>query len=335
MRSLSRMALPVALWVPALVMAGVLAGPTAAGATGPSPVISAFSADPAGPLSYTGGTVELSGAVVNAVSCTLSVAPPVAGSGLPATSACGSGSVSASVTLPENLTQRTARYSFELLAASSSRSVYRKVAVAVEPPPAPSVTLSASPTTAFGGLGGYTTLTATVENATTCTFGGSAALGYDVSGPINCSGGSASDPVDVPNNLHGYAKTWSATVSVVGLSGRVVRATIRLTVAPGSVTCRTFVASGCDDQYANLAGFDLSGDNFDFDNLNGADFYLTNLSGAGLYAATLTDVNFSYADLSGADMVGAAVANDTFDDTTCPDGTNSNDDNGNCDGHGI
>ena len=62
-----------------------------------------------------------------------------------------------------------------------------------------------------------------------------------------------------------------------------------------------------EDNRANLSGVDLSG---------------TDLSGADLSGADL-----SGADLSGADLSGADLSYVTWYNTTCPDGTNS-DDNG-------
>jgi uncharacterized protein YjbI with pentapeptide repeats len=67
---------------------------------------------------------------------------------------------------------------------------------------------------------------------------------------------------------------------------------------------------------AGLAGVDLTGAD-----LNNADLYLATLAGANL-----TDVNFDGSGvLDGTDVTGA-----TWSNTTCPDGTNSDNDGGTC-----
>ncbi|MGO9559893.1 MAG: pentapeptide repeat-containing protein [Acidimicrobiales bacterium] len=58
-------------------------------------------------------------------------------------------------------------------------------------------------------------------------------------------------------------------------------------------------------------------------NKSHADLELANLYGADLIRATLTGANLKSADLKGV----------TWNDTVCPDGTNSNNDGGSCKGH--
>jgi uncharacterized protein YjbI with pentapeptide repeats len=111
----------------------------------------------------------------------------------------------------------------------------------------------------------------------------------------------------------------------------------------------------------------LSGKNFEFDNVATSNFAHTNLKGASFYGANASAVNFSYADLSGVNFnsanlaasdfsfsrcigcdfreanlagvkfSGAIVSSPVWDNTYCPDGTNS-DSNGtapeSCKGHG-
>jgi uncharacterized protein YjbI with pentapeptide repeats len=107
---------------------------------------------------------------------------------------------------------------------------------------------------------------------------------------------------------------------------------------------------GADLEYVNLdsddlSGADLSGANFiqaslQHTNLSGANlsnvdsFEAANLSFANLAGANLSDANLSYgnfsfvnlseANLTGAAVTGATLAGDTWYDTTCPDGSNSN-----------
>jgi Bacterial Ig-like domain (group 3)/Pentapeptide repeats (9 copies) len=106
----------------------------------------------------------------------------------------------------------------------------------------------------------------------------------------------------------------------------------------------------------NFNGRDLSGDNFSGDNVSDSNFNMANLTGANLSGAdasnsnfnkaNLTDANlsganldganFNMANLTGADLEGATVNGSTnfnkatWSDTTCPDGTNSDNDGGTC-----
>ena len=83
--------------------------------------------------------------------------------------------------------------------------------------------------------------------------------------------------------------------------------------------------SDTDLSYANLMGAilrfaDLSNANLTYAGLNGADVRFADLSGAYLRDAYLYG-----ADLTGADLTGVY-----WNDTTCPDGTNSNDNGNTC-----
>ena len=73
----------------------------------------------------------------------------------------------------------------------------------------------------------------------------------------------------------------------------------------------------------NWAYMDLSDADLTFAYLSYAD-----LSNADLRYADLSNANLTGADLSNADLSGANLIPVNWNDTTCPDGTNS-DDNGN------
>ncbi len=92
---------------------------------------------------------------------------------------------------------------------------------------------------------------------------------------------------------------------------------------------------------AQSNGEDLTGVNFASADLTGADLdktylYTTSFNGADLANATfdgarVITVDFSDAVLTGADLSAAElINNDTWSNTTCPDGTNSNSDGGTC-----
>ena len=88
---------------------------------------------------------------------------------------------------------------------------------------------------------------------------------------------------------------------------------------------------------ANLSGANLSGAYLESLNLSNA-----NLSNANLSGANLTFVNLTGANLTGANML-SIICGDysqygvlvVWQNTTCPDGTNSDNDGGTCVGHGV
>jgi hypothetical protein len=95
---------------------------------------------------------------------------------------------------------------------------------------------------------------------------------------------------------------------------------------------------------ANLSGAILSNANLSYATLRGANLLQTNLSNANLTNASLTGAsllvtNFSNADLTNANLYGATFAQTaiwtgaTFSNTTCPNGTNSDNNGGTCIGH--
>ena len=68
-------------------------------------------------------------------------------------------------------------------------------------------------------------------------------------------------------------------------------------------------------------------------NLSGTDLSGANLAGGDLSAANLNRANLSGADLSDADLSGANLNRVIWSNTTCPDGTNSNNNGNTCLGH--
>jgi phospholipase C len=67
--------------------------------------------------------------------------------------------------------------------------------------------------------------------------------------------------------------------------------------------------------------------------LNGANLSGANLQGANLTGANLMNANFRHANLTGAHLSGANVKGAIWSDTTCPDGSNTDDNGGSCLGH--
>ena len=105
--------------------------------------------------------------------------------------------------------------------------------------------------------------------------------------------------------------------------------------------------SGANLSSATISGFGaFPNANLTGSNLRGAaisgQFALpgANLTGANLTGAMVTgqfampDVNLTRANLNGATVTGqSALTGATYNDTTCPDGTNSDDNGGTCTGH--
>jgi Pentapeptide repeats (8 copies) len=67
--------------------------------------------------------------------------------------------------------------------------------------------------------------------------------------------------------------------------------------------------------------------------MKGADLVLADLRQANLKGVDLSGANLSYADLRGAQLDGANLKNVIWDNTQCPDGTNSDNNNHTCLGH--
>lgn len=95
---------------------------------------------------------------------------------------------------------------------------------------------------------------------------------------------------------------------------------------------------GSDLRFANLSGADLReadlrGANLSGANLSHADLSGAKLNGTDLFAADLRDANLSDAILFGAELAGTNLTGVRWGNTTCPDGSNSNDNGGTCLGH--
>jgi hypothetical protein len=141
-----------------------------------------------------------------------------------------------------------------------------------------------------------------VEWAPPTSDGGSAITGYRVTatpGTSSCSSTATTCTVTGLTNGRKYSVEVSASNEVgIGKHSKKVRA-----IATGAPDCFYF------GPYANLQNCDLIG--------------------LSLYGINLTGAN-----LTGANLTGAVLTGVTWSNTTCPDGTNSDDD-GTCIGDGI
>jgi hypothetical protein len=110
------------------------------------------------------------------------------------------------------------------------------------------------------------------------------------------------------------------------------------TATKGSLNLKNASLSGCALPGANLAAANATNANFTGAYLDGANLSSATLSQAHLERAVLTRANLSgarlnFANLTGASLGGATLTGVTWSQTTCPDGTNSNNDGGTCTGH--
>jgi Pentapeptide repeats (8 copies)/Collagen triple helix repeat (20 copies) len=94
--------------------------------------------------------------------------------------------------------------------------------------------------------------------------------------------------------------------------------------------------SGVYIEHSNLEDANLSGVLLPNATISGTDFSGANLFQADLQDATVVGANFTNANLTGAFDTGATLLSITWDNTTCPDGTNSDDYSPDtCVGHGF
>jgi Pullulanase X25 domain/Pentapeptide repeats (8 copies)/Bacterial Ig-like domain (group 3) len=124
---------------------------------------------------------------------------------------------------------------------------------------------------------------------------------------------------------HNVEATYSGFGSFAGSASPALTEVVTLVPCPSLAGCNL---KGVTLSNANLAGAHLNGANLKGAQLNGA-----NLTGADLSGANLTGANLTMANLDGAVTTGATFKQATWGDTTCPDGTNSDDDGGSCVGH--
>lgn len=86
-------------------------------------------------------------------------------------------------------------------------------------------------------------------------------------------------------------------------------------------------------QNDNFTGANLNKVNFSNSNLTGSNFTNAVITQGNLSNANLTNANFAGANLAGANLSGATITGVFWLNTTCPDGTNSNNNNNTCAGH--
>jgi hypothetical protein len=180
-----------------------------------------------------GGKVILSGKVVRANLCVISVNPAV--TGLPAEVTCSTGSLTKTVTLPAATSGTSAQYDFALSAAGPGGAApSAQVAVTVTGKAPTISSFTATPSTLPSG-GGTVTLSITVADANECGFGyswsgGSNPIGSSLPHDMSCTSGTytykvpfAADTTKSPNVVtFNMTKVTSGGGSAVPTSSPVV-----------------------------------------------------------------------------------------------------------------
>jgi uncharacterized protein YjbI with pentapeptide repeats len=152
--------------------------------------------------------------------------------------------------------------------------------------------------------------TLTGADATNANLEGASLVDADLSGTYLI------DTVMTDTDLDGATLTGDLSgVSSGGITGTPATLPSDWLLADGYL-----VGPGADLNTAALGGADLTN----------ADLDQANLTDAGLAGANLTDADLGNADLDGADLDGATLTGVVWYNTTCPDGTNSNNDGGTC-----
>ena len=214
-----------------VVVLFVAVATTTAEAAGPPSVVSAFTATSA-ELGWGGGTIQLSASVQNATSCTLRSSPAV--DGLPATIDCASGGATRTITLPTNTTTKPKTYTFRLTASGTGKSAQADpVTVTVDAQPAPSVASFGATPVELAAAGGAIQLSASVQNATSCTLRSSPAVD-GLPATIDCASGGATRTITLPTNTTTKPKTYTfrLTASGTGKSAQADPVTVTVDAQP-------------------------------------------------------------------------------------------------------
>jgi hypothetical protein len=217
----------------AVVLGSVLAGGgDPAQATTVKPAITNYDASP-DTLAYTGGTVTVSATVMGASECTFSSATPGI-SGLPTTVACDSGSASTIVVVATNTSEKVHHLLVKLTALGPQAQTTATTIITIdEAPPLPTITHFASTPDPVPFTGGTATVSATVNNATQCTFSSTSPVIAGLPTTVPCNSGSASTVVSLTANATIRPMKVLVSVTAVGpVRSVVIRRFITVGPAP-------------------------------------------------------------------------------------------------------
>ena len=241
-------------------------------------------------LPSTGGTATLSADVTNATDCTFSSKKPV--TGLPVSVPCSNGTVSTGITVAATTGKKAVIYKF-VVAVSGLKNVKAKTSLTVAPPSCSNI-----------------------------------APGADLK---NCdlSGADLSDADLLGADLFESNLTIATLLDANLSDTNMTLATLAGVDAGGA----TFVDSTLSDAKlpnAELAGADMMGARMTDAHLTDADLTGADLVDVDFDGASLQGANLTQADLDDAYMTPVNVTGVVWDDTTCPDGSNSNNDADTC-----
>ncbi len=237
-----------------------------------------------------GGTATLSADVTNATMCVFSSKKPVGG--LPISVPCSNGSVSQGITLPADTGKKALVYKI-VIAATGSKTVKASTSLTVSPPYCSNFTPGAD-----------------LERCDLSTADLSSA---DLSG-ASLFQSNLTDATLVDANLTDTNMTLATLAGVDAGGALFVNATL----------------SDAKMADAELAGADMSGARLTDSHLTGADLTGADFEEVDLDGANLEGANLTQADLNDSYMTDVNVTDVVWNDTTCPDGSNSDRDGNTC-----
>ena len=235
-------------------------------------------------LPSAGGTATLSADVTNASGCTFSSNKPVAG--LPVSVPCANGTVSTGITLAASTANKGVVYKFTVK-VTGSKTVKAKTSLTVAPP--------------------YCSNIAPGADLKTCDLSDADLSNADLLGADL-----------LKSNLT------SATLVDADLSDTNLTLATLAGVDAGGATFVNATLSDAKLPDAELGGADMMGARMTDSHLTGADLTGADLQDVDFDGASLQGANFTQANLDDSYMAAANVTGAVWDDTTCPDGSNSN-----------
>ena len=279
-----------------MVCIGLVVGATTANT---KPSVGTFKVRPSS-LMATGGKVTLSAVVTRAAKCTFSVTPVV--KGLPATVDCSSNKATREVALPKNSSAVAKSYAFSLKARGQAGSTTARAVLKVLAAPLVS-SFTATPKT-LTPAGGAVTLTASVKNATSCTFSVTPAL-KGLPKTDSCKSDRATTKISLPEKTAVAVKTYKFSLKVTGPGGSS-------RAKPAVVSVATSPAGDVHGDIYTIAGDGNPGETGDGGSAAGAE--LDQPSGPVVDA----EGNLLIADYSGVRVVAVSPANPGYLLGGCP-----------------
>ena len=187
-------------------------------------------------------------------------------------------------------------------------------------------------TTYYGCVSAAGALSKVGNNAPTCPSG-SRRISWNSAGPAGPQG-PAGAAVNTCSSPPGPRLNFS-TCTLSSVSWPFVDLTGTLLISAALTNAYLYYT---DLAGGNLTNADAYGSDLAYANLNGANLTRTildhgDLAYADMSSATMSKIDLLDADLKGANLTGASLIGVKWSNTTCPDGTNSDNDGGTCAAH--